>query len=161
MEDDDVGLHGRQVEAHQRARGERLGRAARVVVVVGETRAMVLRREQRRRGEESGPGAIAPPSMRRCRVAARSASRVPASERSARRAQAFRERHRDEVERLRELGLGPAAATLAFHTPRAVEEGRDPALAVRARRCERPRPAGRRCRLRLCVFSISTSVVGG
>ena len=72
---------------------------------------------------------IAPPSMRRCRVAAAISSREPASSEPPGAPSPFENDDRDEVERRRQLGLGEAARDARVPQARAVEEGRDAARA--------------------------------
>jgi hypothetical protein len=105
---------------------------------------------------------IAPPSMRRCATARAISSRLAGEERPAGRAEPLGERDRDKVRTARRAGLdAEPARDRRVPEPRAVEEGGDAALARRgadapASSCAKTTPPAR-----LCVFSISTRVVGG
>ena len=161
MKDDDVRLHRLEVEARRSRWRERLGDAARVGMIVGEPR----------RGGASiacSPAAakmpacrIAPPSMRRCRTPRRSSARDAGQQRAARRAEPLRERHRDEVERRGQLGSAQAGRDVAFQSRApsrkvAMPRSRAASQMRTTSSCGKTMPPPR-----LCVFSISTSVVGG
>ena len=107
---------------------QRLGEAARVGVILGEALAVMVDAVQGGGGEEAG---LAHRAAEHAALPRRRDDQVARAgeERAAGRAEAFRERDRDQVERRRELGLGDAARDARVPQTRAVEEGRDAARA--------------------------------
>jgi hypothetical protein len=141
-------------------RGEPLGEEACVRVVVGKAGDVSARAHAAPRAAKMPTCRIAPPSMRRWRPPGRSA-RGAGEERPAGRAEPLGERDRDEFERRGEPVSTPSPlATAAF-------QSRAPSRKVampRSRAAAQMRPPRRGKTTppaRLCVFSISTRVVGG
>ena len=137
-----------------RAGGERLGEAGarwrdRRRGARGGGRAV-----QRRGGEEAG---LAHRAAEHAAVPRRRGDQVARAgeQRAAGRAEPLRERHRDQVERRRQLGLARRRSRRSRSTG-ARRRGRSRCRArARRRRRARPRPAGRRCRRCGCACSRS------
>ena len=161
VKDHDVGLDRRRDRSGRRGlAASRVGDAPRMRVIVRQPSHVMVERVEAGGREDAGlPHRAAEHAPVRACARAISAAR-PGEQRAARRAEPLRQRDRDEVERRREHGGRRARRDRGVPDPRAVEKRRD--IALRARRAQMrstscwsnttPPP-------RLCVFSISTSVV--